>query len=114
VGLQAALPLFLAFAVVAHGHAGGIEAPHGSAIHPLHAGHAPGSPLPPAQHPGHQHAHCILCQGLQAAGPATLPSALALAAPPGDVAAPAATAPTALRVFGSPAAYISRAPPSIG
>ena len=114
MGAQAALPLFLAYALASLGHAGEVEEPGRSAIHQQHADHAPGMPHPPAHHSGHQHAHCILCQGLQATGPATLPSAFAYVVPLGDVAEHAAAASTTFRVAASPAAYVSRAPPSIG
>jgi hypothetical protein len=114
IGVQAALPLFLAFTIASVERVGGMDDAGRSAIHRQHADHAPGSPHHPTHHSGHQHAHCILCQGLQASGPATLPSALALALPLGELAERTAAAPTMLRVFGSPAAYVSRAPPSIG
>jgi hypothetical protein len=113
MGVQAALPLFLAFAITSDERVDGMDDAGRSAIH-RHVDHPPGSPHHPGHRPRHQHSHCILCQGLQAGGPATLPSALALAVPLGEFAERAAAAPTAFRVFGSPAAYVSRAPPSIG
>jgi hypothetical protein len=113
IGAQAAAPLFLAFAVTSVEHVDGMNAAGRSAIH-RHADHLPASPHHPAHHPGHQHKNCILCEGLQAASPATLPSALALALPRGEFAERATAIPTTFRVFSSSAAYVSRGPPSIG
>jgi hypothetical protein len=84
IGAQAALPLFLAFAIASADRIG-IE-------------HA-------------QYAHCVLCQGHHA-GPVTLPAAIAVRAPRGERRAHAPDATGALYVLGSPAAYTSRAPPS--
>ncbi len=114
IGLQATLPLFLALSIARVEHADATDAADRSAIHRQHAHHPLGSPHHPTDHPGHQHANCILCQGLQASGPATLPSAFALALPLGEPAEHSAPEPTAFRLLGSPAAYASRAPPSIG
>jgi hypothetical protein len=114
IGLQAALPLFLAFSIASVERASGIDYAGRSAIHRQHADHSSGSPHHPTHHSGHQHTNCILCQGLQAAGTATLPTALALTLPLGELAGRTTPEPTIFHVFGSPAAYASRAPPSIG
>ncbi len=109
IGVQAALPLFLAFAIAT---ADRVAIADGtlSAIHPEHGDQAPAHRhTPPAPHS--VHVNCVLCQGHHAAGPATLPTAVVLLAP---AEAPGAHAPgrtTALHVRGSPAAYASRAPP---
>jgi hypothetical protein len=113
VGLQAALPLFLAFAIAAVDHTDGTTGSQ-SAIHQHHADHVPGPPHKPGSHHQHQHGTCILCQGLQAAGPFTLPAAVVFLLPSGEIAVGASAAPSAPRLRRPTAAYASRAPPSIG
>jgi hypothetical protein len=113
VGVQAVLPLFLAFAIASVDHLDGTAGAH-SAIHQHHADHAPGSQHKPGGHHEHQHASCILCQGLQAAGPVTLPAAVVVALPVGAIAVDPSAAPSAPLIPRPPAAYASRAPPSIG
>lgn len=111
MGVQAALPLFLAFAVASADRmdmAGGPQ----SAIHPHHTDHVPGHHRHnPADH--HRHANCTLCQGLHAAGPFTLPAAMAVVAPHSERRSGMADTPAAEYVRGSPASYASRAPPAI-
>jgi hypothetical protein len=112
IGVQAALPLVAAAILSVEHEADATGAV--SAIHP-HAhqsGHASGAPHDPVHHPGHIHANCVLCQGLQASGPVALPAAVGLAAPRCAAAAPH-LAQAALAVSRAPAAYSSRAPPSI-
>ena len=113
IGVQTALPLLVAAAIVSVAHeADATEAV--SAIHPHvhHAGPAAGTPHHPAHHPGHVHADCVLCQGLQASGPLTLPSSLALPLPPVREGGYEHAPPTVPSLGGSLAAYASRAPPS--
>ena len=111
MGVPTVMALLLGFAVAA-GHMEETD-PGSSAIH-RHAEHSPALPHHPGHSPGHQHKNCILCQTLQAASPATLPTAFALVLPCGEAAEHATAAPANFRVPGSPAAYISRAPPSFG
>ena len=110
IGMQAALPLFLAFALASADRIGIADGTL-SAIHPNHGDQAPAHPHnPPAQHA--RHLTCVLCQGYHAAGPVTLPAVIALLVPSGERRAHAQGATTAHDVLGSPASYISRAPPS--
>jgi hypothetical protein len=113
VGVQAALPLFLAFAIASVDRTDGTAGSH-SAIHQHHADHAPGPQHKPGDHHQHQHPGCILCQGLQAASPFTLPMAAVFALPSGETAVDASAAPSAALIRRPTAAYASRAPPSIG
>jgi hypothetical protein len=110
IGVQSVLPVLLAFAVSTATCAEGASAFGVSAIHPDHASHH--VPRPPSQH-RHTPAHCTLCQTLQGAGTATLPASLALSLPTDSMRAAAFESPAALALRGSPAAYISRAPPPI-
>jgi hypothetical protein len=112
MGAPTALALFLGFAVTAVQHADGSDT--GSSVIHRHASHSPTAPHHPAHDSGHQHKNCILCQALQAAGPATLPNEIALVLWHGESAKSAAATATTFRILGSPAAYVSRAPPSIG
>jgi hypothetical protein len=113
IGVQAALPLLLAAAMVSVAHEAAANGAV-SAIHPHmhHAGHAPGAPYHPAHHPGHAHADCVLCQGLQASGSLTLPSSLSLPLPAVREGGYELAPPAAPCLGGSLAAYASRAPPS--
>ena len=113
IGVQAALPLLLAAGMVSLAHEAGATLTV-STIHPHmdHAGHAPGAPHHPAHHPGHVHADCVLCQGLQASGPLTLPASLALPLPAVREGGYELAPPTVPSLGGSLAAYASRAPPS--
>jgi hypothetical protein len=103
----AVLPFVLAVAMASPGC--GEVAARSSAIHAEHADHAPAAP----HHPTHPHTGCILCQGMHAAGTAMLPGAVALSLP--SATAPPNHPDTSAHVpsLGSPAAYLSRAPPSI-
>jgi len=108
MGVQAMLPLFLALALATAPCPGAVKSPGVSAIHADHAGHHGNLPAP------HSHAtnHCLLCQSIQSGGTATLPGSLALHLPR-DAAHVALAATTTLHIIGgSPAAYISRAPPA--
>jgi hypothetical protein len=110
IGLQAALPLFLAFALAS---ADRVAIADGtlSAIHPDHGDQAPAHPRsPPAQHT--LHINCVLSQGHHQAGPATLPAAIVLLSPSSNPGGRAPRATTVHYVLGSPAFYVSRAPPS--
>ena len=110
IGVQAMLPLFLAFAIAAAEHPGEPR----PALHPHHASHDPAPGSAPAGHHGDRHAGCILCLGLQAAGPVTLPAALAIAPlPRGAAIVPPAEASASAKA-GSRAFYASRAPPPAG
>jgi hypothetical protein len=106
IGVQAALPLFLAFAIASADRVGIADGAL-SAIHPDHGDQAPAHP----HHPPTQHINCVLCQGHHAAGPVTLPAAIVLAAPSDERGAHAPGATTVQYVRGSPASYTSRAPP---
>jgi hypothetical protein len=109
IGVQAALPLFLAFAIASADRVAIAETTL-SAIHPDHGDQAPAhrhTPLAP--HP--EHVTGVLGQGHHAAGPVALPAALVLLSP-GELVGthtPAGTPAPYRR--GSPASYTSRAPP---
>lgn len=110
-GLQAALPLFLAFAIAIANRAEATDA-GGAAISSALCQHTPAPHDPPVQQ--QQHATCcILCQGLHAAGSLALPASVALLLPTSDTHSHANASQPVLFTRGSPAAYISRAPPSI-
>ena len=109
MAIQTLLPLFIGITIVAleHGHQG-----H-AALHRPHAEQIP-SPEPRHgdDHPGGLHSGCILCLGLQAAGAFLLPT-VAAPAPAVGTGSVEAVQQRGIERLGSPAAYASRAPPSI-
>lgn len=109
IGAQAALPLFLAFAVASADH---IAIADGalSAIHPEHGDQAPAhrhTPLAPLS----QHVSVVLGPGHHAAGPVMLPATLVFPRRGEQGRAYASVATEARHLRGSPASYASRAPP---
>jgi hypothetical protein len=111
IGVQAALPLFLAFAIASADRVAIAETTL-SAIHPEHGDQAPSHRHTPLV-PDTEHVHCVLCQAHHAVGPVTLAPAITLLVPgdTGSVHVPGRA--TALFAPGSPAAYTSRAPPRL-
>jgi hypothetical protein len=109
IGVQAALPLFLAFAIASADRVAIAETTL-SAIHPEHGDQAPSHRHTPLA-PNPEHLNCVLAQGHHAASPVALPAVLVLLSP-GELVGTHATAGTpALYRRGSPASYASRAPP---
>jgi hypothetical protein len=113
MGIQAILPLFLVFAVFSVERVDGMAGGSQSAIHHNHADHGAGPQHDPASHHQHQHQGCIICQGLQAAAPVTLPATVALMPPLRQSGLRLSVGETVLANCRSPASYLSRAPPAI-
>ena len=109
IGVQAALPLFLAFAIASADRVAVAETAL-SAIHPER-----GDQAPPHRHtplaPPSQHVNGVLGPGHHAAGPVMLPTATDLLLSGEASGAPAPGETRAQHLRGSPASYTSRAPP---
>ena len=116
IGAQALFPLFLAVALAASPQPG--TAGDGPAVtihHHAQVAH-PGADRhdgPAAPHSS-VHPHCILCLGVQAAGPLILPAGTLVPEPTTVIALAWAASPRTSASQPVPANYRARAPPSDG
>ncbi len=119
IGVQALFPLFLAVALTTGLHHHGTTAGDATAI-AIHARHAQAVGPAPIRHDGpaapHSslHPHCILCLGVQAAGPLILPAGTLVPEPTTVIALAWTASPQTTAAQPVPANYRVRAPPSDG
>jgi hypothetical protein len=119
IGVQALFPLFLAIALTTGPHHHGTTAGDATAI-AIHAHHAQAVGPAPIRHDGpaapHSslHPHCILCLGVQAAGPLILPAGTLVPEPTAVIALAWTASPRTTASQPVPANYRARAPPSDG